>query len=63
MHGDRCGTKHRHSSKEKAYAHIRRMKGDSARFLQPYFCEGCGYWHVGHQPGTISKMKSHKRRK
>lgn len=54
-----CAGKHQHKTREKALKHLGRM-GQHQRFMQIYACPFCGFYHIGHQPGTASKVRSDK---
>lgn len=54
-----CAGKHQHRNRAKAIKRLVRM-GRHHRFMQPYHCAFCGQWHIGHQPGTLSKLKTDK---
>lgn len=47
----KCGHKHRHETQAKAIAHAVRLmrSGKTDRWLTPYRCKFCGYYHVGHK--------------
>lgn len=56
-----CRNKHKHPSFGKAEAHkrsiVKRFSEDPAA-LDSYWCQYCGFWHVGHKKLSAIKNKS-----
>jgi hypothetical protein len=50
-----CESKVRHATFEDAETAARNTHSYSSVPPEPYRCPGCGFWHVGHAPGTYGK--------
>lgn len=56
-----CESKRRHDTEDSAWAAVRgtiRLAAfrENGKGLGVYHCRRCGGWHVGHRPGSLSRI-------
>jgi hypothetical protein len=61
-----CSGKRTHATKDDALRQLRevmRRKPGRSRGAQPYRCDHCGLWHIGHPPDWAKKRTAVERRR
>ena len=54
-----CKRKRKHKTRKDAK---KALRGGESKYLQPYRCKVCGYWHNGHKRFAPEKLTKRKER-